>query len=80
MIIDNMTDDEIFNYYDENWQDYDAVMDLLHSILDNHKIELSDVKITPKVEIEVVDNTKEIKDLKKMLLICQDKLDEETHK
>lgn len=78
MIIDNMTDEEIFNFYDENWQDYNVVMDLLHSILDNHKNELSFAKKPSK--IDVVDNIKEVKDLKKMLLICQDKLDEETHK
>lgn len=78
MIIDNMTDDEIFNFYDENWQDYNVVMDLLHSILDNHKNALSYAKKPSK--IDDVDNTKEVEDLKKMLLICQDKLDEETHK
>lgn len=78
MITENMTDEDIFNFYDENWKDYDLVMDLLHSILDNHKDKLLDAKKASKVD--VVDNTQEIKDLQKMLLECQDKLDEETHK
>ena len=53
-------------------------MDLLHTLLEHHKTEL-EYKQNKSIQ-KSVDRTQEMESLKKMLLECQDKLDEETHK
>ena len=71
-----MTQEEIFSFYDDNWDDYDKIMDMLHNILDNHTEEVRVLK-------NKVVNTKtndDVTELRVMLQECQDKLDEETHK
>ena len=75
-----MTNDEIYSYYDENWNDYNLIMDMLHNILDDHELEMKALKskLSNKNNNESLAN--EIEELKTTLLECQDKLDEETHK
>ena len=75
-----MTNDEIYSYYDENWNDYNLIMDMLHNILDDQELEIKALKskLNNKNNNESLAN--EIEELKITLLECQDKLDEETHK
>ena len=71
-----MTSDEIFNFYDENWNDYNKVVDMLHEIVDAHQLEIRILndKLNNKNDTNKVDR------LKVLLQECQDKLDEETHR
>ncbi|MDA7817432.1 hypothetical protein N9A28_04530 [Sulfurimonas sp.] len=70
-----MTEKEIFDFYDENWNDYDKIMDLLHQVLDKHT---EDIRVLQNK----INNNKnnEVSELKRMLQECQDRLDEETHR
>ena len=75
-----MREDEIFDYYDEHWNDYNKVMDMLHNIVDSYESKIR------KLEKELEDrqtqgnNLEEIAQYKTLLQECQDKLDEETHR
>ncbi len=71
-----MKENEILDYYNENWNDYNKIVDMLHNIIDEHEEELK--KLTLKVNKS--NNNDQISELKTLLLECQDKLDEETHK
>ena len=71
-----MKENEILDYYNENWNDYNKIVDMLHSIIDEHEEEVK--KLTQKINIS--DNNDKINELQSLLLECQDKLDEETHK
>ncbi len=62
-----MKENEILDYYNENWNDYNKIVDMLHKIIDNHEDELK--KITLKSDEQQT-----------LLLECQDRLDEETHR
>lgn len=68
-----MTRDEIFNFYDENWNDYNTVMDMLHNIVDKYEDEINILKNKSS-------NSSEVDKLKEQLKRCEDGLDEERHK
>ena len=68
-----MKSEEIFDFYDENWNDYNKVMDMLHSVVDKYEVKIATLE-------KKLSNQAELKELKTLLLECQDKLDEETHK
>ncbi len=75
-----MTEHEILDYYNENWNDYNLIVDMLHKIIDNHEDEIQKLK-SMTASSNNDDLLKEkIDALKHQLLICQDSLDEETHK
>ena len=71
-----MKENEIIDYYNENWNDYNKIVDMLHKIIDEHDDELK--KLTIKLNTST--NNDKINELKILLLECQDRLDEETHK
>lgn len=71
-----MTNSEIFDFYDENWNDYNKIADLLHNIVDKHEAEIEALKNKLK---KSADN-EEINQMKNLLQDCQDKLDEERHR
>ena len=75
-----MQEQEILDYYNENWNDYNLVLDMLHNIIDKHEEEVSNLKsqLSKKNTQDTV--SQEVEELKKLLHDCQDKLDEETHK
>jgi len=68
-----MKSEEIFSFYDENWNDYNKVMDMLHRVVDSYEEKISTMQTK-------LSNQEELKELKTLLQDCQDKLDEETHK
>ena len=68
-----MKSEEIFDFYDENWNDYNKVMDMLHRVVDSYEEKISTMQ-------RKLSNQEEMKELKTLLQDCQDKLDEETHK
>ena len=68
-----MKSEEIFDFYDENWNDYNKVMDMLHRVVDSYEEKIFMMQ-------KELSNQEEIKELKTLLQDCQDKLDEETHK
>jgi len=75
-----MTNDEIFDFYDENWNDYNKVINMLHDVLDNHETQINDLKNKIITKVNDTSSIAELEKLKITLLECQDKLDEETHK
>ena len=86
-----MTNEEVLDFYDEHWNDYSKVVDMLHNILDEHDEQiaglekkltesyLSSGKTQPAVEVQNSES-QTVKELKSLLQECQDRLDEETHK
>lgn len=74
-----MTENEILAYYDENWNDYNKIVDMLHNIIDNHSDEITILKNDLTYTMDESENEKIIKKLQKQLLECQDLLDEERH-
>jgi len=80
-----MTQEEFFDFYDEHWNDYNKVMDKLHILFDEHEAEIAELqkRLTESYMSNTsvsTDDSKMVKELKALLLECQDKLDEETHK
>ena len=80
-----MCEEEILNYYDENWNDYNKIVNMLHKIIDEHEDEVAELqkRLTESyLDSSKFDdnNQKRMEEMKKMLQECQDKLDEETHK
>ena len=75
-----MTETEILDYYNENWNDYDKVVDMLHDIIDAHDDEVKALK----TKLNKRDNNnvanQRVAELEKLLQECQDNLDEERHK
>ena len=78
-----MTKEEILDFYDHNWNDHNIVFNMLSKALDEYQDEIDSLKNQLKNQnsnsTNNSDNSKEVKELKAMLLECQDKLDEETH-
>lgn len=68
-----MTENEILQYYDENWNDYNKVVDMLHDIIDSHEEQMAQLR-------KELDKNSELEELKRTLQDCQDALDEERHK
>ena len=68
-----MNENEILDYYNENWNDYNKIVDMLHEIIDQHEDEIKKLKVQNQ-------NLSQVDALKTQLQECQDKLDEETHK
>ena len=80
-----MTNEEVLSFYDENWNDYNKVVDMLHNLIDEREEQVADLqkRLTESYLTNTSTNTSEtkvVKELKALLLDCQDKLDEETHK
>ena len=75
-----MTSEEIFDFYDENWNDYNKVMDMLHSVVDAYEEKIKSLENRVNHQVNESNNMKEVDELKSLLQECQDKLDEETHK
>jgi prefoldin subunit 5 len=75
-----MTSEEIFDFYDENWNDYNKVMDMLHSAVDDYEDKIKSLENKANNQISENNHSKEVESLKSLLQECQDKLDEETHK
>ena len=75
-----MTNEEVFDFYDANWNDYNKIMDMLHTLVDNHAEEIKDLKNQLNQRVAKADNTNRIEELQSLLQQCQDSLDEETHK
>ena len=75
-----MTSEEIFDFYDENWNDYNKVMDMLHNVVDAYEEKIKSLESRVNNQVNKSNNTKEVDELKSLLQECQDKLDEETHK
>jgi len=80
-----MTSDEIFDYYDEHWNDYNKVMDMLQRVVHNYEDQIIDLerRLTESylnTNNSSQDDSKAVKEMKSLLQECQDKLDEETHK
>jgi len=80
-----MTEEEVFAFYDEHWNDYNKVVDMLHDLIDEHTEQVADLEkrltesyLSPSSTGS--SETKVVKELKALLLDCQDKLDEERHK
>jgi len=77
--------EEVFAFYDEHWNDYNKVMDMLHDLMDAHQEEVQALE-KRLMESYLTDSSSSkdeshlVKELKTLLLECQDKLDEETHK
>jgi len=80
-----MKEEEVFAFYDEHWNDYNKVMDMLHDLMDAHQSEVQELE-KRLMESYLTDSSTSkdesqlVKELKTLLLECQDKLDEETHK
>lgn len=74
-----MTKEEILDFYDQNWNDHNIVFNMLSRVLDEHQEEIHELKKQLKNKSFKHDDSKEVKELKEMLLECQDRLDEETH-
>jgi hypothetical protein len=74
-----MTKEELLDFYDHNWNDHNIVFNMLNEVFDDYEREINTLKQQLKNKASTSDNTKEIQELKAMLLECQDKLDEETH-
>lgn len=68
-----MNEKEILDYYNEHWNDYNKILDMLHDIIDAHSNEIEKLKAEKE-------SSTTISDLKAQLQECQDRLDEETHK
>ena len=80
-----MTEEEILNYYDENWNDYNKVVDMLHQLIDEHEAQIAELqkRLTESYLGSSAlddDGSKRIEEMQKMLQECQDRLDEETHR
>ena len=75
-----MTREEIFDFYDENWNDYNKIMDMLHTLIDEHEEDIKALKNQLNQRVAKADNTNRIEELQLLLQQCQDSLDEETHK
>lgn len=75
-----MTEAEALDYYNENWNDYDKIVDMLHDIFDSHADDMKMLEKKLSINNEKEDSSKKIQELKTLLQQCQDKLDEETHK
>lgn len=82
-----MTNEDFFNFYDENWNDYSKVVDMMHVVMDQRDDEINTLKHllqngSPVEKSDMKEETylEKIKGLESMLQDCQDKLDEETHK
>ncbi len=75
-----MKEQEILDYYNDNWNDYDKIVDMLHKIIDSHEEQLTLMK--KQLDLEKDDTTQnlEIEEVKRLLQNCQDNLDEERHK
>ena len=75
-----MSESEILDYYNENWNDYNKIVDMLHDMIDSREDEVNDLK--NKLNKREKDNRSinRIKELEKLLQECQDQLDEERHK
>ena len=75
-----MQEEDILDYYNENWNDYNVVVELLHKIIDEHREEIESLQ--NQLNEKALDNSEQrkIKELEMLLRNCQDKLDEETHK
>ncbi|MGD9970083.1 MAG: hypothetical protein AB7S65_06470 [Sulfuricurvum sp.] len=76
-----MTKSEVYAYFDEHWNDYNAMHLLLDKIFDLHERQLA------ALEYQITHNNphpshaeQEIERLKELLQNCRDHLDEETHK
>jgi len=75
-----MTNEEVFDFYDDNWNDYNKVMDMLHRLVDSHEEEIKVLKSKLNQRVDKGDNSNRIEELKSLLQQCQDSLDEERHK
>ncbi len=75
-----MTETEILDFYNENWNDYNKIVDMLHNVLDKHEEEIKELKQKLNTRPNKNNSNDEIKELKSLLQQCQDNLDEETHK
>lgn len=75
-----MTTEEIFDFYDVNWNDYNKVMDMLHLVVDSYEEKIASLEKKLQNNDLQKSSEKEVSDLKVLLQECQDKLDEETHK
>lgn len=80
-----MTHEEVLDFYDEHWNDYAKVVDMLHNVLDSHEAKVLDLekKLTQsylQAGTIKIDESKTVSELKELLQECQDRLDEETHK
>ena len=75
-----MTNEEIFDFYDEHWNDYNKIMDMLHNAVDDYEIKITKLQKQRKNQNGNNEEKKEVLELKFLLQDCQDKLDEETHK
>ena len=80
-----MKEEEVFAFYDEHWNDYNKVIDMLHNLIDEHQSEVQELEkrlmdsyLTDSSPSK--DESQKVKELKILLVECQDKLDEETHK
>ncbi|MBD3823645.1 MAG: hypothetical protein IE916_03955 [Epsilonproteobacteria bacterium] len=71
-----MTKEEALDYYDEHWNDYNAIYSMLHELFDSHERQMAMVR----QEAAKSNASAEITKLEEMLRECQDRLDEETHK
>lgn len=58
-----MTENEILKYYDENWNDYNKVVDMLHDIIDSHEEQMEQLK-------KELDKNSEVEELKRTLQDC----------
>lgn len=74
-----MTEAQILDYYNENWNDYNKIMDMLHDIIEAHAEEITTLKDKLNNNSNNNSSTKKIKELEDLLQKCQDRLDEETH-
>ncbi len=74
-----MTKEEVLDFYDHNWNDHNVVFNMLSKVFDEYQSEIDSLKNQLKNKNSTAETEKEIKELKAMLLECQDKLDEETH-
>lgn len=75
-----MTEQEILDFYNDNWTDYNSIMDLLHKMIDEHEREISNLHKELREVKKSNSSSKELDELKKLLRECQDNLDEERHK
>jgi len=75
-----MTETEILDYYNDNWNDYNKVVDMLHIVIDNFNDDIAMLKMELVNKNSSNDCDKKIVALKEQLQECQDNLDEERHK
>lgn len=74
-----MTESEILDYYNEHWNDYNKIVDMLHDIIDKHTNEIENLQNKLDAKVANDNYAQKVKELEKLLQKCQDSLDEETH-